>query len=59
MNPHATIAMNDQAFLVFDAFTDPTYWKNRDAGKVSGLIASGRYREVSNAAALVVLVRRN
>jgi len=57
MNPHATIAMSDQAFLVFDAFTDPAYWHNRDAARVSGLIASGRYRQLSHAAGLIVLAR--
>jgi hypothetical protein len=57
MVPHATIAMSDQDYLVFDAFTDPTYWRNIDASKVKKLVKSGGYSKVFDRAGLVVLAK--
>lgn len=59
MNPHATIAMSGQDYLVFDAFTDPTYWKTIDAFKVKQLVRSGAYDKVFDEAGLVVLEKRH
>ncbi len=55
MKPRATIAMSDQDYLVFDAFTDPGYWTAMDAPEVGRLIQSGTYRIVFNNAGIVVL----
>lgn len=58
MKPHATIAMSDQDYLVFDAFTDPQYWHTMDAPKVARLVASGDYAKVFDGDGIVVLQRR-
>ena len=58
MHPHATIAMNDQDYLVFDAFTDPSYWATRDAPKVALLVKSGVYSEIFDGVGIVVLAKR-
>jgi len=58
MHPHATIAMSDQDYLVFDAFTDPTYWATIDAAKVEQLVKSGSYIKVFDGAGIVVLENR-
>jgi uncharacterized membrane protein len=58
MNPHATIAMSDQDYLVFDAFSDPAYWSTLDTFKVQHLVKSGAYYEISNTAGLVVLMKK-
>jgi uncharacterized membrane protein len=56
MFPHATIAMFDGApYLVFDAFTDPAYWASTDRANVDRFIKSGAYRQIYNAAGIVVL----
>jgi len=58
MNPHSTIAMSDQDYLVFDAFNDPEYWRNSDAAKVTQLVRSGTYAKVFDGDGIVVLRRR-
>ena len=58
MYPHATIAMSDQDYLVFDAFTDPVYWRTKDAPKVAQLVRSETYVGVYDGAGIVVLKRR-
>lgn len=58
MHPHATIAMSDQDYLVFDAFTDPTYWSTQDAPKVAQLIRRGVYRKIFDGAGIVVLAAK-
>ncbi len=55
MKQRATIAMSDQDYLVFDAFTDPGYWTAMDAPKVKRLVESGAYRSVFNEEGIVVL----
>lgn len=57
MKPHATIAMSDQEYLVFDAFTDPSYWQTIDAPKVRSLVGGG-YAKVFDGDGIVVLKRR-
>ncbi len=57
MKPHATIAMSDQDYLVFDAFTDPAYWSANDAPKVAQLVKSHLYDKIFDAAGIVVLER--
>jgi hypothetical protein len=57
MYPHATVAMSDEQYLVFDAFTDPAYWRARDAAKVRRLVASGAYHEILDGAGIVVLAK--
>jgi uncharacterized membrane protein len=58
MNPHATIAMSDQDYLVFDAFSDPAFWSANDAPKVAHLTKSGAYRKTFDNAGIVVLTCR-
>jgi uncharacterized membrane protein len=57
MVSHATIAMSDQDYLVFDAFTDSKYWRNIDASRVKGVVKSGAYGKVFDRAGLVVLAK--
>jgi hypothetical protein len=59
MDPHATIAMSDEDYLVFDAFTDPNYWKTIDALKVERLLGSGIYAKVFDGAGIVVLAKKH
>jgi uncharacterized membrane protein len=59
MDPHATIAMSDQDYLVFDAFTDPDYWKTIDVFKVDRLVKSGNYEKVFDKAGMVVLAKKH
>ncbi len=59
MYPHATIAMSDQDYLVFDAFTDPTYWRANDEPKVAQLVNNDTYARVYEGAGIVVLKRRS
>jgi uncharacterized membrane protein len=58
MHPHATIAMSDQDYLVFDAFTDPAYWSATDEAKVARLVKNDAYVKVYDGAGIVVLKRR-
>lgn len=58
MKPHATIAMSDQDYLVFDAFTDPGYWRAIDAPKVRLLVGSRVYAKVFDGDGIVVLKRQ-
>ncbi|MGA9945577.1 MAG: hypothetical protein WBP75_11120, partial [Candidatus Cybelea sp.] len=58
MNPRATIAMSDQDYLIFDAFSDPAYWSAVDASKVKHLVKSGAYDRISDVAGIVVLVKK-
>ncbi|HYL28142.1 MAG TPA: DUF2079 domain-containing protein, partial [Candidatus Nitrosotalea sp.] len=58
MNPHSTIAMSDQDYLVFDAFSDPQSWRNSDAAKVAQLVSTGAYAKVFDGDGIVVLKRR-
>jgi uncharacterized membrane protein len=58
MNPHATIAMSGQDYLIYDAFTDPAYWSANDAPKVEQLVTSGAYQKVYDAAGIVVLAKK-
>jgi hypothetical protein len=58
MYPRATIAMFDGAeYLVFDAFTDPAYWKSTDEANVDRFVRSGAYREIYNGAGIAVLTK--
>lgn len=60
MYPHATIAMFDGAsYLVFDAFTDPAYWRSIDRANVERFIRSRGYSEMYSGAGIVVLAKRN
>jgi uncharacterized membrane protein len=59
MDSHATIAMSDQDYLVFDAFTDPTYWKTIDALKVERLVKSDTYEKIFDKAGIVVLAKKH
>jgi uncharacterized membrane protein len=59
MDPHATIAMSDQDYLVFDAFTDPTYWKTIDALKVEQLVKSGTYAKIFDKTGIVILAKKH
>lgn len=59
MDPHATIAMSDQDYLVFDAFTDSVYWRTIDVFKVERLIQSGTYERVFDKAGMVVLAKKH
>lgn len=59
MYPRANIAMDDpQDYLIFDAFSDPAFWKANDAPKVAQLIKSGTYRKYYEGAGIVVLGKR-
>lgn len=58
MYPRATIAMSDQDFLVFDAFSDPAFWHAYDSQKVAQLVKSGSYRIVLQQTGIVVLARK-
>jgi uncharacterized membrane protein len=58
MYPHATIAMSDQDYLVFDAFTDPAYWRAIDEPKVAQLVKNDAYAKAYDGAGIVVLKRR-
>lgn len=58
MNPHATIAMSDQNYLVFDAFTDPAFWSAIDAPKVAKLVKAGAYNKIFDGVGIVVLERK-
>lgn len=59
MYPHATIAMSNQDYLVFDAFTDPDYWKAIDVFKVERLVKNGAYERVFDKAGIVVLAKKH
>lgn len=60
MYPHATIAMFDGApYLVFDAFTDPAYWKSTDEANVDRFVRIGGYSEIYSGAGIVILAKRN
>ena len=58
MDPHATIAMSDQDYLVFDAFTDPNYWRTIDASKVKELVESGAYYKSFDGVGIVILAKK-
>lgn len=58
MNPHATIAMNGQDYLVFDDFTDPALSKATDAPKILALVKSDAYVMVYDQAGIIALKRR-
>ncbi|MBV8530359.1 MAG: DUF2079 domain-containing protein, partial [Candidatus Eremiobacteraeota bacterium] len=57
MKPRATIAMSDQEYLIFDAFTDPAYWRTQDAPKVARLVKTAAYAKIYDGAGIVVLKR--
>jgi uncharacterized membrane protein len=60
MYPHANIAMSDpQDYLIFDAFSDPSFWAASDAPKVAQLVKSGVYMELYHGVGIVVLRRRH
>ena len=58
MDPRATIAMSDQDFIVFDAFSDPAFWHAYDSQKVAQLVKGGSYHIVLQQAGIVVLARK-
>jgi hypothetical protein len=51
--------MSDQDYLVFDAFTDPTYWKTIDALKVEQLVKSGTYAKIFDKTGIVILAKKH
>ncbi|MBV9233641.1 MAG: DUF2079 domain-containing protein [Candidatus Eremiobacteraeota bacterium] len=55
MFPHATIAMDGQEYLIFDAFTDPAASRVGDWPKIARLVASGAYSKESDSDGLIVL----
>jgi hypothetical protein len=58
MYPRATIAMSDQDYLIFDAFSNPAYWDTNDKAKVAQLIKAGRYEKVFDGVGIVVLEKK-
>jgi len=50
--------MSDQDYLVFDAFTDPNYWRTIDASKVKELVESGAYYKSFDGVGIVILAKK-
>jgi uncharacterized membrane protein len=58
MNPRATVAMTEgEQYLVFDHFTDPSYWIATDRPTIQRLTKSRAYEQVYAGAGIVVLRR--
>ena len=58
MNPQATVAMTEgEEYLVFDHFTDPSYWIAADRPTIRRLTGSRTYEQVYSGAGVVVLRR--
>ncbi|HVR46632.1 MAG TPA: DUF2079 domain-containing protein [Candidatus Binatia bacterium] len=58
MNPRATVAMTEgEEYLVFDHFTDPSYWIAADHPTILRLTRTREYAQVYNGAGIVVLQR--
>ncbi len=60
MNPLATVAMTEgEEYLVFDHFTDPSYWIAADRPTIARLTKSRAYEQIYDGAGIVVLRRAN
>jgi uncharacterized membrane protein len=58
MNPRATVAMTEgEEYLVFDHFTDPSYWTAADRPTIQRLTKNRAYEQVYGGAGIVVLRR--